>query len=65
MRSVSSSLGNSFYGTVGSSFGGVVVDMNEMDTDDEAEWVGISRYAAGVEEVYGEVITELIYYCIE
>lgn len=65
MRSVSSSLGNSFYGTVGSSFGGVVVDMNEMDTDDEAEWVGISRYAAGVEEVYGEVITELIFYCIE
>ena len=59
MRTISSSLGNAFYGTVGSNFGGVVVDMNEMDTDDEAEWVGISRYAAGVEEVYGEVIIRL------
>lgn len=51
-NTASSTFNNSFYGTIGSGFNGVVVDMNEMDTDDE--WVGISRYAGGVEEVYGE-----------
>lgn len=49
-----SSFGNS-YSTIGSNFGGVVVDMNERGVDDDSEWVGISRYAAGVEEVYGDV----------
>ena len=52
VSSVGSSYASTFYPNSirGSFFGGLDVEMNEIDTDDE--WVGVGRYAAGVEENY-------------
>lgn len=52
VSSVGSSYTNTFYpNSIRSSFfGGLEVEMNEIGTDDE--WVGVGRYAAGMEENY-------------
>ena len=52
VSSIGSSYASTFYPTSirGSFFGGLEVDMNEIDTDNE--WVGVGHYSAGMEESY-------------